>query len=359
MRQRLASSSTLISKIDMKPITAFFTPLIVAAAAYPVLWYLSLGYFYKGELWLDEIYHAKKHFALQEQEQKLLIVSGSNSLFSIDSERMTKLTGISTYNFGGSAGLTLGFLADQVLQVAKAGDIVLMPLEYDYYSRKEPTDWVLNNLQSWGFNHLRSYRTSESWLYFKSPDYAAVFQRLKARLRYHLKGSNLLIDPSHISYAAIPSGGPLPWGGYGLSSLNTRGDFFVSVEPLSEYAEKITTEGVAYPYEEPVTEYFVSELARFTSELADQNIELYLTWPVTASNPLMDVKDEVILANLLLFRERVYEKTGHTIICDPEISNLPANLFFDSSNHPNAIGAILRTELLASCLQHEVLNKSL
>lgn len=84
--------------------------------------------------WIADAYAHKTEIAQKIQGQKIVIVAGSASLFGLDSKIFEKTFGIPTVNFGVNAGLLLPYVLLKSKTVLKKGDIVIMPLEYHFYT---------------------------------------------------------------------------------------------------------------------------------------------------------------------------------------------------------------------------------
>lgn len=80
----------------------------------------------------------KKHIAteLSKKGPKIVFLSGSNGLHGINALEIEKETGISTLNYCSQICLEAYIFYD-VKKILKKGDIVIMPLEYSFYS-----DWT-------------------------------------------------------------------------------------------------------------------------------------------------------------------------------------------------------------------------
>jgi hypothetical protein len=67
-------------------------------------------------------------------QRRILIISGSNGLFGISAEKISKATGIPTLNLSSHAGLGGEYVLNRSAPFIRAGDIILLPLEYPFYS---------------------------------------------------------------------------------------------------------------------------------------------------------------------------------------------------------------------------------
>ncbi len=126
----------------------------------------------KGEYWLYPLIVVKKHLAenaSKRVEPKLFVVSGSNSLFGIDNQELEKTTGMPVVNMSLHAALPLEYLVYNTLPYIKKGDVVVMPLEWTYYSMtKLKSDWMLENMLYWDkpFIQQLPYQIQQEWAWF-------------------------------------------------------------------------------------------------------------------------------------------------------------------------------------------------
>ena len=77
-----------------------------------------------------------KQFLLENRASpRLIIESGSNAKYGIDSKIISQALNISTINISDNAAVSLRYKLLRLEQYARAGDTVLLPLEWQYYSR--------------------------------------------------------------------------------------------------------------------------------------------------------------------------------------------------------------------------------
>lgn len=81
-------------------------------------------------------YPSYKTFLLKETKSfnRIIIDSGSNSTYGINSEMMEKEFNKVVINISDNAGVPLKHKLLRIKEFSKSGDIVIMPLEYPYYS---------------------------------------------------------------------------------------------------------------------------------------------------------------------------------------------------------------------------------
>ncbi len=115
----------------------FFSRFIISFFACCILWwvavYTQLGNLTKSSKWVYEVYDLKEAYAKKIKENKVVIVSGSNSLFGFDSKKLQKSWGLPVVNGAVHAGLGLPYILYKSKSMLNEGDIVLLPLEYSFY----------------------------------------------------------------------------------------------------------------------------------------------------------------------------------------------------------------------------------
>ncbi|MDB6110761.1 MAG: hypothetical protein JWR69_2511 [Pedosphaera sp.] len=119
-------SSWFISSL----LAGFALVLGLAIAAF----YLNLGVPTESSRWCYEISEKKRHLATNTPSPKLLLVGGSSTLFGISAREIQSQTGCPTINLGTHAALGPTYILNQVKEVARPGDTVLLTLEYELYT---------------------------------------------------------------------------------------------------------------------------------------------------------------------------------------------------------------------------------
>lgn len=93
------------------------------------------------------ISHSYKQFLLQHTEDKRLIIdSGSNSLHGINCNILEKELGVLTINLSDNASYPLNNKLLRIEQYSHTGDILLLPLEWIYYTYTEIPKNFLDNI---------------------------------------------------------------------------------------------------------------------------------------------------------------------------------------------------------------------
>lgn len=82
------------------------------------------------QAWLER----KDAIASNLPPPRILVAGGSSNLYGVRADRIQAATGIPAVNLGSHAALSLDYLLGRVRRVAKPGDIVLLGLEYDFFT---------------------------------------------------------------------------------------------------------------------------------------------------------------------------------------------------------------------------------
>ena len=86
-----------------------------------------------GSAWVDQTYQKKNSYAAAIQQEKVLVIAGSNALFGINSTMLREHLKKPVINLGVNAGLQLPLILQLATPYIKPGDTLIMPLEYPMY----------------------------------------------------------------------------------------------------------------------------------------------------------------------------------------------------------------------------------
>jgi len=130
--------------------------VFLSGAAASVLVLASYAYVVDGQIPDTKVPSSYKAFLLQEvSKPKLIIDSGSNSHHGIDAGMISEALKINAINIADNAGYDIESKVTRIKAHAKKGDIVLLPLEWSYYTRDRLTDDFVDTL----FGPSRDYYT--------------------------------------------------------------------------------------------------------------------------------------------------------------------------------------------------------
>lgn len=330
----------------MKKVTlAFISTLSIIIGSYFYAWWFSLGKYQKAEHWLKNIHEIKTYRASTLNSPKLIIAGGSNGLLGINSKLLSNETGLPAVNLAGHAGMSFNFQGEQALHSAQDGDIVIMPLEYSYYSQTSTkTDVDIKNMESWGHEYIKGSSIKEKYNYFRHSTLSSLVSRIAT-------DTQLPVDPIEIALThsnQTKSTEIIDWVGYNYKSMNFLGDI-LSDNPPTPLIASIAEKGEKYLDTPTPTSQFIEDAKRLSAALEDKGASLYFTWPTSMKNKLFNMNSKPDLDQALTLKNNLI-RLGFNYICSPADFNFPPENFFDTRYHLNFKGALLRTLNLATCL---------
>ncbi|RDU59476.1 hypothetical protein [Helicobacter sp. MIT 14-3879] len=337
----------------MKNIFPFFLVVCIVFLLYgSIILYTSvlhhqLAY---AEMWLSKVYAIKDFINAQPtQKQRILFVGGSSSLFGFDSSIIDANTKFKPINYSTHAGLPLNYHIDRIMNVAKAGDIIFLPLEFSYYINIEPYRnlWYLSNMLAWETYRKYIDKSDILFAYLRQPPLIVIKKFAQTLINKGNHEENI-IETMRQVWAANQQ----KWAGYNYQSLNSYGDFAYQ-NNTNPYSQSIAQ------YLKPTFEistFFVQEYYRLEAFAREHDIKIFLIYPPTMENPTFSIHDEKTYKTIDNLTTQL-SKHGIQIYGDFRDFHFDNTYFFDTQNHLNKQGAILRTHAFIKLLQSLGLEK--
>lgn len=121
--------------IKVKEAKRFLVRVVILLITIPILYSIIYSVVGRQDI---EISHSYKQFILQHTKgHRIIIDSGSNSKYAIDGKILEKEFNIQSINISDNAGFPLKQKLLRIKKYSNANDIVILPLEWQYYSREE------------------------------------------------------------------------------------------------------------------------------------------------------------------------------------------------------------------------------
>ncbi len=224
-----------------------------------------------------------------------------------------------------------------VEKFAKAGDLIVMPLELGYYAATpDISSWQVANMSSWGAKYM-DWSPELLLSYFRRSSFTSLLTR--ALIRRIPSDSQ---DKVLATVEANSTIGAIEWHGYSYKSMSSRGDILLTSAPPIALHDDPYSNG-------EVSDFAIQQLQALKTHLTERGATLMLTWPVTMRNPLFDLsrpKDQLIIQSI---KTRLSAE-GLPIACNPEDFQFERRYFLETSYHINAEAAERRMEALAVCM---------
>lgn len=309
---------------------------------------LSMPVLLNTEFWLKDIFRIKDYInAKATSKHRLIIISDSNSLFGFNGSLIDKETKYTPINYATHGGLPINFHIDKIIASAKSGDVVLLPLNFGYYTRGEPKDelWYIQNMQLWGEGYDKFISFKGVLLsYLKNPP-RTVALNFARYIKHNFWKNEDIFRVMEQSWAEnAPCEGE--FHGYSYKSLSKYGDFCTQVnkEPFflkNDYGLNANMKA---------TSFFISEFKRLQSYAEANDIKVILTYPSIARNELLDDKDLAVLEAIERLKVQL-EQEGIRIYGDFSDFVFDMQYFYDTNYHLNKEGANLRTKAVIKLLR--------
>lgn len=324
-----------------------FFNLIVFTIIYVALFYYQLGANVKSESWIDPMYQIKDKKALDiGNKNKIIIISGSNSLFGINTELISTITNKPVLNLAVHAGLDIDYLYYKINKYIQPNDIVVMPLEYVYYTSNGYSDWFMNNILVWGNDYFNSLNIFDKikFIFNLNVDRLSLGLKHKLNNEIYKPTENVVVDLTKIlnSYGE-------KWRGYNYKSSNLDGDINadeIKVEfPLGEYFQSNIT----------VSDHFLIVYNKIDKLIKNNNAKLILTHPITFNNSKYNLNNKEHQKRINDF-SFILSANNVSISCNPSLFHINEIYSFNTNYHANKYGALIRSENLGYCINELIKN---
>ncbi len=325
--------------------------LIVLALCgmYYCVFMYQIGSHVIAEWWLKNVYSYKEHVASSIDTRKVIVAAGSNALFSLDSRVIEQHTGLRVVNLSSHAGLALDFHYYKIGDHIREGDIVVLPLEFNYYNDKGYTEWEANNYMAWGWG---DYLTHLSWMELLDFIVNVPKKRLMDGV-VKQDGTNPALDRNAVVRQVTEAQSKQGSSQYGYShlSLNSYGDILVDSPPSDKLLEEYAKGIFYYELTKKPSDYFLESYMKIENIVNAHNGQLILTWPATIRNQEYDLS-LVEHQRLNIKLKASLEEHGIEIYCNPALFHLDIDFFHDTMYHTNETGAYIRSVNLGTCLSN-------
>ena len=340
----------------------YLSTLLILAVVFFVLYIsafrLQVGSPVVAAWWAKSTQDYKDYYAETISDKKIIISSGSNGLFGVNSAVVQKITGYPTVNLSNHASLDIHYLFLQIEEHLKKGDILVMPLEYYYYFNNVDVmnDWFVSNMSAWG---KESYLDKISTLEYIRLALAIQKHQLWAGLMF-MSGDTKIPNREKVisDVLKINQSGPPGYKGFSHKSLNLHGDMLAFKRPTKMVLEELD-KGLDYHlYDGELSAHFIDNFRKIQRLAEQRGATLMLTWPATMKNKLFNLEDPEKREEISKFVDRL-DSLDIKMYCDPKLFNFPVRYFFDNRYHLNAKGARIRSINLAKCIETEIDVKAL
>lgn len=330
----------------------------LAAVLHLSLFFYQLGAPIKAEYWLYELKIVKRLIAANIKEPKLVVLGGSNALVGIDSIMLEDATGIPTVNLALHGALNIHYLLREAREVLRPYDHVLLALEYEAYTREPNTLWFTNQVMTWDTPYFWDLSLKDKGSFIHAVPLnrliAGALAQLQQRHIANLSHRTVADDDDvRLRYTRAQTDTPTrPREVYSVVNIDAHGD--LRYLPQSRSYREDGDYGLSGPFVAPA--HVWKELREFSEYCLTRHITLYIAWPPTIKNPMLD--SPVVINHLQQLQSHMLQHHMQTLGLPWEFSY--ERIFFsDTGYHLTPAGRSEHTEALLRYLRpltHEFLS---
>jgi len=295
--------------------------------------YVQLFYAKPQTLLLMKSYYDKKvSYAHSIKSNKIVISAGSNALYGLNANRIENELKIPTVNFAVNAGLNHDYIFYKTKKVLKAGDIVIIPDEYQHLI------WN-GELSKTKIQYILTYDRT----YFNT---LSLKEKIKIINTISLKNMYLsLKEQYHFNQNSIDKGKNKT-----NRSLDLNGD---KIDNEGYYPKKIANTNSPFPLnpDNPFETQGLLDIIAFNTWCQTHNVTLYMTFPnMVKLKSYENTKYKTYFKKLITF----YRKNHIHFLGDPYNFMYPENYFHDTNYHLNAKGNNIHTKKFIKLMQEKI-----
>ena len=280
-----------------------------------------------------------------KDKKRLIIMSASDGMFGIVGEMIERETEYYPINYSMffGTGLDLEFRINKLISSLKAGDTLLLPLNFNFYSTQKNPDYFsyYQNMLSWGDNH---FAINHPLLTVKT-----LFKSLPSQIPTgfikhiiaHLKSQDII----NKTEKRWQEGGE-EFNGINTNSLDRYGE-------LRYHQGTLLDPKTIHSYFDEnfkVSSYFLQNYEKLVDFCVTHNIKIIVTYQPILKNPSFDLSNPNFVSIMTNFQRELLENSIN-IQGDPQYFQFPLQDFYDTPNHLNTQGAIKYTNELIKILK--------
>ena len=205
----------------------------------------------------------------QAERRRVIFLGGSSLWFGIDSGLVEQTLGVQSFNLGLHAMYPLGQIVNEVRPAIRPGDVIIMPLEFEYYTIDTAYNpWYLNQVMVGAPEIFWASSWQEKISFMISVPPMRVLEGITTRMFSGPEGrvSKRQIGQSSDQVMTLMrqawDKGSEPEEVYTFRNIDPRGDAIVSRGSYISYVYPISMDTVAHAYPWQVLASFAQYCAR-------------------------------------------------------------------------------------------------
>lgn len=318
----------------------YYLAIVIGILLVFALWigliHMQVGVPTNESAYLHRLITFKEEILHKTPGPRIIILAGSNADTSLSARMIEQSLGIPTINMSLVSTLNLEYILYWVRQHAQPGDTILMPLEYEHYTRSlKPTGTLVSYVMSYDLDYLDTLSSLEQIRFFFSvPD---------SRL---IHGVRQFVQPEPLDWESIEkelrhSYDPDKNGDYERTNImNITEETWQEVFDLGP--NKVVLRGI------PPDSADFTTLRLFAEWCKANGIQLLATFPTTIYYPAYDLPDYRDDFDSLV---QFYDSINVSVLGTPRDFMYDKHWFFDSRYHLHNVGRIYHTARIITMLQ--------
>lgn len=290
----------------------------------------------------------KEEMARRVDGRRVLLVGDSNVLFGMDSAHIEGQVGMPVINMGLHGGLPLDRILNVALQTARSGDVVVLPLVWNYYVNdySDPEDWMIDQIVAWDHEYFDGLSTFRKLQYAKAIPFANLYRNITTKAKsdevMKLNPLRRLISKDELMKIYDEKAAANTYFLYSYINFNTRGDMRNACGVL------VPVNGGSYTASATLNEHSINFLVNTVKTLRANGVKVFIAAPVQVDDEFTRASAyQVVLASTW---EQLAAR-GLPVIGSPTDFFFPAKSFFNTPYHLSCESSVERSDRLGKLLK--------
>jgi hypothetical protein len=310
-----------------------------------------------AEYWIREMMVIKKSIASTYKGKiKIIVLSGSSALFSIDTNAMSQELGMPVINYGLMGGLPLETLFNEMFEVAERGDILILPLEPDAYCKEEIEgyrEFEIRNAIAWNYGFWKGLSLRDKLLSLRFVSSKFPLEIVEARFTQIFKPTSITARLNALNDDLILQVFNDP-----KKDINVNLYSIYNVDSLGNIKNTADSSYKGSPrradLEIKICDKSLKKIIAFKKIMDKSGVQIYF-----ANAPFVEL-DDLSLKSIMM-ADNKFKKTLSNVapVLDSRSDLLfPISSFLNTELHLNSIGRAARTNMLIESMQKNNVTKN-
>ncbi len=265
----------------------------------------------------------KFEYVSEIEEEKIVVVGGSNVAYNISAEQLTQTLNKPSFNMGTTAYLGFDFFSTQIKNYANEGDIIILSLEPSVFS------------------DIIDYQT----VWYAIENHENMYQNIPLSYLPHLILGYYQYSDFKIGVNSTGEDIATKEEGYLKRGFNEYGDLLDELHPDNILENLYNTQDTKEINTDILSNNIISRLNSLNSWAKKNGVQLFLTYaPFNELALIDDGSENSGMAGVLSLQSYLEKNCDIPWLGEYSEGIMDAELFFDSNNHLNSTGKEIRTQ---------------